>query len=132
VGEALTCDPVELKALRAVSGDRLVILASNTHPGEESLIARAARDPGALLAVAPRHPERGAEVAGALADLGLKVCRRSTGETLTADHQVYLADTLGEMGLLYAWADIAVMGGSFVSGIGGHNPSNLPVWAYRS
>lgn len=122
VGEALTCDPDELKALKAAGGDRLVILASNTHPGEEVMIARAARDLGALLVVAPRHPERGADVAGALADLGLKVCRRSTGETLTAAHEVYLADTLGEMGLLYAWADIAVMGGSLVAGIGGHNP----------
>jgi len=72
--------------------------------------------------VAPRHPERGDEVAEHLTALGLNLCRRSTQDTLTSSHQVYLADTLGEMGLLYAWADLAVMGGSFVPGIGGHNP----------
>ena len=122
VGEPLACDPHELDALKAAGGRRLVVLASNTHPGEEVLICRAAKDLGALLVVAPRHPERSGEVASALAALGQTICRRSGGEALTADHQIYLADTLGEMGLFYAWADIAVMGGSFVPGIGGHNP----------
>lgn len=122
VGEPLCCDPAELKALKAKSKGRPVILASNTHPGEESLIAGAAMGLEALLVMAPRHPERGDEVAQTLADLGLKVCRRSAGEALSRGHQVYLADTLGEMGLLYAWADMAVMGGSFVPGVGGHNP----------
>lgn len=122
VGEPLSCDTADLKALKAASKRRLVILASNTHVGEETLIAEAAKDLGGLLVVAPRHPERGAEVTESLKGLGLTVCRRSAGEALKPDHHVYLADTLGEMGLFYAWADIAVMGGSFVPGIGGHNP----------
>jgi 3-deoxy-D-manno-octulosonic-acid transferase len=48
--------------------------------------------------------------------------RRSLKEPLTADTQAYVADTLGEMGLFFALADVAVMGGSFAPGIGGHNP----------
>ncbi len=122
VGQALAYDPEALKALKASANGRPVILASNTHPGEENLICQAGLGLGALLVVAPRHPERGNEVATSLEALGLKICRRSKGETLSHDHQVYLADTLGEMGLLYAWADVAVMGGSFYTGIGGHNP----------
>jgi len=122
VGQALAYDQEELKALKTYSTGRPVIVASNTHPGEETLICQAGLGLGALLVVAPRHPERGNEVAKSLEALGLKVCRRSKGETLSSDHQVYLADTLGEMGLMYAWADVAVMGGSFFPGIGGHNP----------
>lgn len=122
LGDPLSFDPAELKTLKSASSDRLVLLASNTHPGEEVLICQAAADLGALMVIAPRHPERGSDIVAALLGIGLKVCRRSTGETLTSGHQVYLADTLGEMGLLYAWADLAVMGGSFFPGIGGHNP----------
>jgi 3-deoxy-D-manno-octulosonic-acid transferase len=77
---------------------------------------------GALLIIAPRHPERGESVTASLQMMNLATARRSTGEPLTADTQAYVADTLGEMGLLFALADVAVMGGSFAPGIGGHNP----------
>ncbi|HEX5379801.1 MAG TPA: 3-deoxy-D-manno-octulosonic acid transferase [Phenylobacterium sp.] len=122
VGDPLPCDEAELARLRSALDGRKVILASNTHPGEETIIAQAAAGLPALLLVAPRHPERGRAVASELAARGLKVGRRSAGEPLTADLDAYVADTLGEMGLLYRLADVAVMGGSFVGGIGGHNP----------
>ena len=122
LGEPLPCDLSELSRLRADLAERSVILASNTHPGEDEMIVKAVRGLGALLVITPRHPERGGTIAAELTGLGLKVARRSLGEALTPDTAVYLADTLGEMGLFYSLADVAVMGGSFVAGIGGHNP----------
>lgn len=124
VGEPLPFDADELVRLKAAIGGRKTVLAASTHPGEEEIIARAhiAAQTGALLIVAPRHPERGAAVAGLLAAEGLKVARRSASEPLAADTEAYVADTLGEMGLFFRAADVAVMGGGFAPGIGGHNP----------
>jgi 3-deoxy-D-manno-octulosonic-acid transferase len=100
-----------------------VVLAASTHPGEEALIAQAAREAAApLLIVAPRHPDRGAAVAAELAAQGFAVSRRGAGEPLTAGTTAYVADTLGEMGLFLRLADIVVMGGAFAEGVGGHNP----------
>ena len=118
VGEPLPADPAELERLRAAVGGRKVVLAASTHPGEELLIAEAFRaaDPGgALLIVAPRHPERGPEVARELA-----ATRRAAGEAPTGP--IHVADTLGELGLFFRLADVVVMGGSFVPDVGGHNP----------
>ncbi len=127
VGEPLTCDAAELARLEGEIGSRRVALAASTHAGEEAFIAAAfevmpAMAPPPLLIVAPRHPERGAEVAALLKARGRVVARRSAGEAITAETQVYVADTLGEMGLFFRLADVAVMGGSFMPGIGGHNP----------
>ena len=122
VGAPLTCDEGELSRLRAAVGARKVILAASTHPGEETIIAEAARGLPALLVVAPRHPDRGGAVAAILAGHGFVVARRSMGEALTPNVTAYVSDTLGEMGLLFSLADVAVMGGSLVPGIGGHNP----------
>ncbi len=118
---ALPYDPDARAALEEGIGDRPVILAASTHPGEEALIAAAIPEE-TLLIVAPRHPERGEAVTAALRGLGYKTARRAFGEPPTAETDIYVADTLGEMGLLYEVAQVAVMGGSFVEGIGGHNP----------
>lgn len=107
--------------LRKAIGDRKVILAASTHAGEEPPIAGAV-PPGALLIVAPRHPDRGPQVATELAGSGFNVARRAAGEALTAATTAYVADTLGELGALFTVAEVVVMGGSFVAGIGGHNP----------
>lgn len=124
VGEPLPFDPTELTRLKAAIGGRKVVLAASTHPGEEEIITGAFRATGldALLIIAPRHPERGEAVARLLTAQGFKTARRSAGEPLTAATDAYVADTLGEMGLFFRAADVAVMGGSFVPGIGGHNP----------
>ncbi|MDO9429919.1 MAG: 3-deoxy-D-manno-octulosonic acid transferase [Phenylobacterium sp.] len=124
VGEPLPFDPAELTRLKTVIGGRKVVLAASTHPGEEEVIAGAFRATGvdALLIVAPRHPERGEALAKLLAVQGFSTARRRTGEPLTTETQAYVADTLGEMGLFFRAADVAVMGGSFVPEIGGHNP----------
>jgi 3-deoxy-D-manno-octulosonic-acid transferase len=127
VGDPLPCNSAALAALRSAIGHRRVALAVSTHPGEEALIARAFRQataagPPALLIVVPRHPDRGPAVAAELATLGLTVARRGAGEALGAQTDGYVADTLGELGLFLRVADVAVMGGAFVEGIGGHNP----------
>ena len=79
------------------------------------------RWPGLLTVIAPRHPGRGEEVATALGALGLTVARRAAGEAIAAAVDVYLADTMGELGLLYRLADVAFIGGSLVPH-GGQNP----------
>lgn len=113
----------QLVALLKADG-RKIILAASSHPGEESLIAKASREAASdtLLVVAPRHPDRGPQVANDLKSLGFTVARRGAGEALTPATTAYIADTLGELGAFYVAADAVVMGGSFVPGVGGHNP----------
>jgi 3-deoxy-D-manno-octulosonic-acid transferase len=122
VGDAPPVDDALVAMLKA--GDRRIVLAASTHPGEEPLIARAFQAAGteALLVVVPRHPDRGPQVAAELRDLGFTVARRATGEPLTPAITAYVADTLGELGALYTAAHAVVMAGSFVEGVGGHNP----------
>jgi 3-deoxy-D-manno-octulosonic-acid transferase len=119
-GEAPPYDPAELERLRKAAGDRPIILAASTHAGEEQLVVDAKDGADALLVLAPRHPARGDEVAQALE--GERLARRSRGELPTLETDVYLADTLGELGLFFRLADIVVMGGSLVGKVGGHNP----------
>ena len=116
IGEPLPCDTAELDRLRQALAGRKVVLAASTHPGEEPLIANAVRAaaPDAVLILAPRHPDRGPEIADMLG-----ASLRSRGQAITS---VHVADTLGELGLFMRLADVVVMGGSFVPGIGGHNP----------
>jgi 3-deoxy-D-manno-octulosonic-acid transferase len=123
-GPAPPIDEGLAATLRTASGGRRIVLAASTHPGEEPLVAQAMgiAAPEALLIVAPRHPDRGPQIAAELQDLGLKVARRAAGEPLTAATTAYVADTLGELGSLFAAADVVVMGGAFVDGVGGHNP----------
>jgi len=122
----LPVDPAALAQLRAQIGRRPVWLAACTHPGEEEVVAAAHRrmaekHPTLLTVIAPRHPVRGAPIAQALQNQGLSVARRSLGEPLTGSTAIYLADTLGELGLFYRLAGAAFIGGSLVD-VGGHNP----------
>jgi len=121
----LPADPTAVGALKDALAGREIILAASTHPGEEPLIARAfaeaAEDrPAALLVIVPRHPGRGGEVAAVVRAEGLSVARRTMDETPTG--AVYVADTLGELGLFFRLGRLAVIGGSLVEGVGGHNP----------
>ena len=128
-GGPLTHDKGVFEQLSAAIGDRPVVLAASTHPGEERAVARAldALEDAPFLILMPRHPERGAGLVQGLRAEGRVVAVRSAGEAVAADTTVYLADTLGEMGLFLALADVVVMGGSFGpvighAGAGGHNP----------
>lgn len=119
VAPPLAADPDELAGLEAALGGRPRWLAASTHPGEEELVAEAhaalsARHPGLLTIVAPRHPDRGAEIAALLTARGLRVARRATAESISDDTDIYLADTLGELGLWYRLAEVVFVGGSLV------------------
>ena len=117
------CDAAALAEARAAIGARPVWLAASTHPGEEAAAADAARHlgTGALLILAPRHPGRGTEIAALLATRGLTLARRSQGEMPGPATDVWLADTLGEMGLWYRLSQVAFIGGS-LGAQGGHTP----------
>ncbi|MGY6627205.1 MAG: 3-deoxy-D-manno-octulosonic acid transferase [Oceanicaulis sp.] len=120
-------DPQALAQVRAVLAGRPVFTAASTHAGEEAILARAhARilktRPDALMILAPRHPARADEAGEAIRAQGLAFVRRAQGETPGDDVAVWLADTMGEMGVWYAVSPAAVIGGSFIDGIGGHNP----------
>ena len=106
--------------------NRPVWLAASTHEGEEKLIAAAHRhaskaSQGLLLIIVPRHPERGLEIASILTKENFKIRLRSKKDKISADTQIYIADTLGELGLWYRVAPVSFVGGSFVP-VGGHNP----------
>ncbi|MGA7264367.1 MAG: 3-deoxy-D-manno-octulosonic acid transferase, partial [Stellaceae bacterium] len=123
---ALPFDRCELLRLRDAIGPRPMWVAASTHAGEEKVAARvhrdlAARHHGLLTIIAPRHPARGDVIGAMLAEQGLRVARRARGDPVTRDTQVYLADTMGELGLFYRLVGIAFVGGSLVAK-GGHNP----------
>jgi 3-deoxy-D-manno-octulosonic-acid transferase len=120
----LPADPAALAALRGMLEGRRVFLAASTHPGEEAMVvaahrALAPRHPGLLSIIAPRHPERGPAVAAEAA--GLPVVRRAAGGVPEREIEVYVADTLGELGLFYRLAELCLVGGSLVPH-GGQNP----------
>ena len=76
---------------------------------------------GLLTVIIPRHPDRGSKIATRINTLGLTVSRRSAGDAIGPDTDVYVADTLGELGLFYRLAGTAFMGKSLVP-LGGQNP----------
>ncbi|MGH7154592.1 MAG: 3-deoxy-D-manno-octulosonic acid transferase [Acetobacteraceae bacterium] len=114
----------ELARCMAWLGDRPRWLAASTHPGEEEVIADAHRalvrdHPGLVTIIAPRHPDRGGRIAGGLGDVA--VTRRALDQP-PPDEGIWLADTLGEMGLWYRLAGIAFVGRSLIPPGGGQNP----------
>jgi 3-deoxy-D-manno-octulosonic-acid transferase len=122
----LPIDTEEQARLSHEIGHRPVFLAASTHPGEEEQVLEAARAlraewPDLLTILVPRHPSRGEELVTLLAGRGEHAGRRSLGGRPGAGDPVYLADTLGELGLFYAVADLALIGGSLIQH-GGHNP----------
>lgn len=120
----LDVDPKKLAALRDTIARRPILLAASTHPGEDETILPAydalrANFPDLLTIIAPRHPDRGADIAMLCGDRAN--IRRSQGTLPMADTQVYVADTMGELGLLYSLASFAFIGGSLIPH-GGQNP----------
>lgn len=119
-------DAGKLTAIRAVVRQRPVIAAASTHPGEEAVIIDAHRRlrqtfPGLLTIIVPRHPERGSGVVEIATAAGLNAVARSRGVLPDRGTDVYVADTIGELGLIYRLAPIVFMGGSLVRH-GGQNP----------
>lgn len=122
----------DLAGLRRSVGERPVWVAASTHDGEEAQIADAhlyAKEhetelpklPDLLTVIVPRHTNRGADVAALMRARGLTFGLRSKGHAITPETDVYIADTMGELGLFYRLAEVAFVGGSMVPH-GGHNP----------
>jgi 3-deoxy-D-manno-octulosonic-acid transferase len=119
-------DPAKLERLMAVTRGRPIVVAASTHPGEEELLLQAHRTlsgffPSLLTVIVPRHPDRGETIARMVEASGLHVTLRSREELPIATTDVYVADTMGELGLFYRLAPIVFMGGSLVDH-GGQNP----------
>lgn len=119
--------PQQAQALREQwqAMQRPIWIAASTHVGEDALILAAHQQllglfPNALLILVPRHPERFESVYTLCIEQGMRVQRRSTKALVTAQHQVLLGDTMGELMFLYALADVALVGGSLIKH-GGHN-----------
>lgn len=119
-------DPHLAAQLSGLIAGRPVWLAASTHPGEEESIVAVhrmldQRHPHLLTIIAPRHPARGPEVAAIAQRAGLRPARRADGQHPDRATDVYVADTVGEMGLFYRLAPVVLMGGSLVTH-GGQNP----------
>lgn len=123
----LPADELALGALRGMIGNRPCWLAASIHPGEDFVASAVHHDlaphhPGLLTVIVPRHPERGPEMAATMAKTGLATARRAAGEAPTPSTRVYIADTLGELGLFYRAVPVVFLGKSLAVG-GGQNPA---------
>lgn len=119
-------DEAELARLKGEIGRRKVWAAISTHDGEEEAAIEVhkrlrTRHPDLLTMIVPRHPERADAVAAACAQAGLSVARRSLGERIAPATDIFLGDTIGEMGLYLRLTEIAFVGRS-LTGKGGQNP----------
>jgi 3-deoxy-D-manno-octulosonic-acid transferase len=122
----LPVDKTAFAAFDSAVAGRPILLAASTHRGEEEIVLDAfdilrADRPHLLAVIVPRHPHRGGEIAGLARARKLPAAQRSIGELPCSGTRVYVADTLGELGLFYRAAPFAVLGGSFIPH-GGQNP----------
>ncbi len=114
----------EYDTLDKQTNSRLILLAASTHPGDEDIIIKAHQKlkikyPNLLTIISPRHPHRSEEVQNIILKYNLKPAIRSQNGHIKIDTDIYLADSLGEMGLFFNLADVTFIGGSFYNG--GHN-----------
>ena len=119
-------DTAKLERLMAVTRGRPIIVAASTHPGEEEILAQVHRIlaryfPSLLTVIVPRHPDRGEAIGQMIGATRQRVALRSHGDLPTATTDIYIADTMGELGLFYRLSPIVFMGGSLVPH-GGQNP----------
>ncbi len=119
-------DPKVLAQLAGRIGTRPTWVAASTHSGEDEIVlsvhrALVARFPSLLTIIVPRHARRGAEIAALAETQGVAFLQRTQDAAATPLPQVYIADTMGELGLFFRLAHIAFLGKSIV-GSGGQNP----------
>ena len=110
-----------IKQFQTVIGEQKIWLAACTHPGEDEIVLKAHKKIGGLLLIAPRHVERGKQIASLSRSMGFSTQLRSKSANIRAETVVYVADTMGEMGIWYSLSKAAFIGGSLVDK-GGHNP----------
>ncbi|MET3645497.1 lipid IV(A) 3-deoxy-D-manno-octulosonic acid transferase [Phyllobacterium ifriqiyense] len=119
-------DNSQLVALQKMIGPRKTWAAISTHQGEEEIVAQVhqmlkARHRDLLTILVPRHPDRAAEVAALIETMGMKVALRSRNDPIDADTDIFIGDTIGDMGLYLRMAEIAFVGRSLTAQ-GGQNP----------
>lgn len=116
----------ELASMHRMIGSRKTWAAISTHQGEEEIVAQVhhmlkARHRDLLTIIVPRHPDRALEIAAEIEKMGMKVALRSRGDQITPDTDIYLGDTIGDMGLYLRLTEIAFVGRSLTAQ-GGQNP----------
>jgi len=119
-------DGQKLASMQAAIGSRPIIVAASTHAGEEALLIEAHRRlrgsfRGLITLIAPRHPERGPGIIDIASVAGLPAVLRSRGHLPDRATEIYVVDTIGELGMVYRLSPIVFMGGSLVRR-GGQNP----------
>jgi 3-deoxy-D-manno-octulosonic-acid transferase len=119
-------DADTLAILDGLTTGRPVWIAASTHPGEDEQVIAAhlglkAHLPKLLTIIAPRHPQRGAEIDALAQANGIATAQRSQGGMPERDIELYIADTVNELGLFYRLSQVAFIGGSLTP-VGGHNP----------
>lgn len=123
--ESAVKQAAQLKQEWSLAGRKIITIASTHAPEEQKLLSAFKSyldaQPELLCIVVPRHPERFDEVFNITQSLNLNTTRRSTGQRIEADTQVYLADSMGEMWLWYALSNACFVGGSLNEPGGGHN-----------
>jgi len=124
--DSLPYDDIELRHLRTKVGNRPCWVACSTHEGEEEAVGKIhahlrERTPDLLTIIVPRHPDRASGITALLEENGLQVSRRSQNASIDAQTDVYMGDTIGEMGLYLRMAQLAFVGKSLKS-TGGQNP----------
>ncbi|GJL84492.1 MAG: 3-deoxy-D-manno-octulosonic acid transferase [Micavibrio sp.] len=125
----LPFDEESLSNLSAMCGRRPLWLYASTHDGEEAMACRIHQVlqntiPDLLTIIVPRHPERRKDIVATCAEHNLRTCLRGDSHALPGNEdEIYIADTLGELGLFYRLSPIACIGRCFSNdGGGGHNP----------
>lgn len=126
ISGGIKSNPNLTAALKEAAGDRHIFLAASTHEGEDLSVIKAVNALGAgwFTLLAPRHPNRGGTIAALCEEnmQGSKVpTRHALDQKPAAGQPIHIVDTLGEMGSLFAIADVVFLGGSLLP-IGGHNP----------
>jgi 3-deoxy-D-manno-octulosonic-acid transferase len=119
-------DHRELAELSGLTSGRKIWVAASTHSGEERAAAEAhanivKRFPDALTLIAPRHPGRGEAIEAQLRADGFRTALRSRGERPESEVEIYICDTMGELGVFYRLAGVVFLGKS-LTGEGGQNP----------
>lgn len=121
----LEANSLDFEALKSQIGERPIWVCASTHPGEEEIICKAHKEikktfSNLLTILVPRHPKRGLTLNAFCEQEGIKVALRTEAQTITDDMEMYIGNTIGELGLFYKLSKIAFVGGSLVP-VGGHN-----------
>lgn len=119
-------DNSQLAELQGMIGSRKTWAAISTHQGEEEIVSQVhqmlkARHRDLLTILVPRHPDRAAEVAAQIEAMGMKVALRSRNDPIEPETDIFIGDTIGDMGLYLRMAEIAFVGRSLTAQ-GGQNP----------